>query len=222
MRPEIHPALFQYGEWALCSTPLLDKRPTVYSFGVGDSIEFERNLTKTFRAQVHAFDPTPSVASWLSTTNVPADFHFHPWALAGRDETLMLYPRVRGDGTTSEEMYTLVSEAGSVDDGIEVEAKRLSTIMTELGHDAIDVLKMDIEGAEYQALTDLLETGTYPTQILVEFHHRFATIGKEKTREVLRELSRAGYQVAFVSAIGREVTLVRPEKLVETAPGPSM
>jgi len=216
LRPEIRPALFKHEDWALCSAPLLGKKSRIYSFGVGRSIEFERALTEAFHTEVHAFDPTPSVASWMRDQEAPADFHFHPWALAGRDETLTLYPRVRGDGATSGDMYTLVPEAASVSDGIAVEAKRLSTVIKDLGHDAIDVLKMDVEGAEYEALSDLLESEIYPTQILVEFHHRFATIGKERTREMVRRLRRVGYRVAFVSAFGREVTLVQPDRLVAT------
>lgn len=219
LRPEVRPAMFRHGEWALCSAPLLGKRLNVYSFGIGDTIDFERALGEAFPAEVHAFDPTPSVAPWLGDTETPRDFRFHPWALAGRDETLVLYPRVRGSGITTDDMYTIVPEAGSVTNGIEVQAKRLSTIMGELGHASIDVLKMDIEGAEYGTLADVLRSEIYPTQILVEFHHRFASIGKEKTREVIRRLRVAGYQVAFVSMVGREVTFVQKAALDRPAAG---
>ncbi len=209
LRPEIHLPLFQYGEWALCPDFLANNRPNVYSFGIGDTIEFERLLIERFRVEVHGFDPTPSVGSWLKDIKVPSGFHFYPWALAGRDETLEFYPRLRRDGATSTRIHTIVREAGKTSRGITVKAKRLPTIMAELRHDAIDVLKMDVEGAEYQVFSDLLYSEIRPMQILVEFHHRFETIGKDKTRAAIRQLSRAGYQVAFVSATGREVTFVQ-------------
>ncbi len=209
LRPEIHLPLLQYGEWALCPDFLANNRPNVYSFGIGDTIEFERLLIERFRVEVHGFDPTPSVGSWLKDIKVPSGFHFYPWALAGRDETLEFYPRLRRDGATSTRIHTIVREAGKTSRGITVKAKRLPTIMAELRHDAIDVLKMDVEGAEYQVFSDLLYSEIRPMQILVEFHHRFETIGKDKTRAAIRQLSRAGYQVAFVSATGREVTFVQ-------------
>jgi hypothetical protein len=42
-------------------------------------------------------------------------------------------------------------------------------------------MKMDIEGAEYEVLDGLLSSPIKPTQLLVEFHHRFPGIGLEKT-----------------------------------------
>ena len=208
LRPEVHPALFLSGDWALCPDLLPEKNATVYSFGIGDSIACESLLIDSFGVEVHGFDPTPSVESLLTELLVPSGFHYYPWALAGQDETIKLYPRLRGDGVTPSGMYTLVGEAGSIAQGISVEAKRLSTIMAELGHETIDVLKMDIEGAEYEVLSDVLESTIRPTQILVEFHHRFESIGKEKTRTVIQQLGAEGYQVAFVSQTGRELTFV--------------
>jgi hypothetical protein len=104
-------------------------------------------------------------------------------------------------------MYTCVREASVDTDGLSAVSKCLNTIMVELGHAKIDVLKMDIEGAEYEVLTDLIERRIRPSQILVEFHHRFDGIGKDHTLQVMNRLARAGYQIAFVSSSGREVTL---------------
>jgi FkbM family methyltransferase len=203
--------MFQYREWALCPDLLPGNQRNVYSFGIGDTIDFERVLIERFGAEVHGFDPTPSVGPLLKTMKVPAGFHFYPWALADHDETLELYPRLRRDETSSSGMYTLVGEAGAVSRGLTVTAKRLSTIMADLAHDAIDVLKMDIEGAEYRVFSDLLQSEIRPTQILVECHHRFEAIGKDKTRAVVQQLARTGYRVAFVSLYGREVTFAQDQ-----------
>ena len=37
--------------------------------------------------------------------------------------------------------------------------ERLSSIMRQLGHQRLDVLKIDIEGAEFEAVPDLLDSG---------------------------------------------------------------
>lgn len=50
---------------------------------------------------------------------------------------------------------------------------KLSSIMEKLGHQKIDFLKVDIEGAEFRALTDLknIQPDNLPSQIALELHH---------------------------------------------------
>ena len=72
----------------------------------------------------------------------------------------------------------------------------------------MDMLKIDVEGAEYEVLEQLLASGHRPAQLLVEFHHRFADIGKARTADMLGRLRDAGYLLVFVSLNGREMTLV--------------
>ena len=43
-------------------------------------------------------------------------------------------------------------------------------------------MKMDIEGAEYDVINNLIETSVRPKQILVEFHHRFEGVELYKTK----------------------------------------
>jgi hypothetical protein len=81
--------------------------------------------------------------------------------------------------------------------------------MSELGHRSIDILKMDIEGAEYQVLEDVLTSEIRPHQILVEFHHRFATGGIENTRHALGRLKAAGYRLFSVSPTVEEFCFIR-------------
>lgn len=71
---------------------------------------------------------------------------------------------------------------------IEVPAFGLSSVTTKLGHSNIDLLKMDIKGAEYEVLEGLLASPVKPKQLLVEFHHRFPTIGLEKTADMISRL----------------------------------
>lgn len=208
LRPAISPTLVQLGDWAVVPELLDREKPIVYSFGVGDSIDFECQLIEKFHADIYAFDPTPGVESWLRATNVPEALHYRPWAISARDETMMLYPRRRRDGSVTTEMYTCVPQAGFEEDGLSVTSRRLSTISKALGHEKIDVLKMDIEGAEYDVLSDLIESRCRPAQILVEFHHRFDGIDKNDTSRSILRLTQAGYVIAFVSSTGREITLV--------------
>jgi hypothetical protein len=74
---------------------------------------------------------------------------------------------------------------------------------------APDVIKMDIEGAEYAVLADLLGSGLRPAQILVEFHHRWREVGARRTRQALQLLARNGYRIADVSENGMEYVFLK-------------
>lgn len=77
-----------------------------------------------------------------------------------------------------------------------------------LGHRRLSVLKLDIEGAEYQVLEDVLGSGIPVDQILVEFHHRWKEIGARQTRRAIARLQAAGWCVAHVSESGMEYTFL--------------
>ncbi len=181
----------------------------VYSLGVGDDIDFDLAVIEKYGVQVHAFDPTPSSIDMLDATDLPQQFAFHPWAVSASDGGLSLYPHLRKDGTKSDIMYTMIAEEETVDDAIEVPAYSLSTISEKLGHERSDLMKMDIEGAEYEVLDGLLSSSIKPTQLLVEFHHRFPGIGLEKTADIIERLRGAGYKIFAISEIGREVSFLR-------------
>lgn len=197
----------------------LDGNSIVYSLGVGDDITFDLALIREFGLHVHAFDPIPSVASWLAKKHdVPEQFHFHPWAAADDDTVLKLYPRVRNGDVRAGCMYTTVKEDGCAEQGIEVPAYSLATISTMLAHRHIHLLKLDIEGAEYEVLDSMLRSALRPTQLLVEFHHRFTGVGLEETVTMVDRLVADGYELLAVSDSGREYLFVRRRRL-EKLPG---
>ncbi|MEO7863989.1 MAG: FkbM family methyltransferase [Nitrospirales bacterium] len=46
---------------------------------------------------------------------------------------------------------------------------RVSSLMQQLGDTSIDLLKMDIEGAEYTVIRDMVATNLLPRLLLLEF-----------------------------------------------------
>ena len=188
----------------------LDEDSIVYSLGVGDDIGFDLDVIDRLGVEVFAFDPTPSSISMLDGESLPAKFHFHPWAVTAADGTLDFYPRLRKDGTKSDVMFTMVPEPETVDDVIRVPAYSLATIVGKLGHERIDLMKMDIEGAEYEVLEGLIASPVQPRQLLVEFHHRFVENGLSRTYDIIGRLQSAGYRIFAISEIGREISFLKP------------
>lgn len=207
LRPDIRTHAVKDGGWWF-HPDTLDRDSIVYSLGIGEDVEFDLGLIDRFGCELHAFDPTPSTVDWIAKRDLPAGFHFHPWAVTARDGTLELYPRIRRDGTRSTGMYTLVPQDASTDEAIHVPAMSLGTIARQLGHDRVSLLKMDIEGAEYEVLDNLLDSAVKPIQLLVEFHHRFPGIGPERTEAMIRRLRDAGYSLFAIAETGRELSFL--------------
>lgn len=177
----------------------------VYSLGVGDQVDFDLDLIGRFGVTVHAFDPTPFAEDWVRGQDLPSQFVFHPWAAAAEDGSLRLYRRMNTRGARSAVMWTADENAGDAGDYIDAPAYTIASMMRQLGHARVDMLKMDVEGAEYGILDGLAGSAELPRQLLVEYHHRFPGIGKQRTADSIAALRRLGYRIFAISETGREI-----------------
>jgi FkbM family methyltransferase len=214
LKPQVHCEQLmlgtEYGGYAVCPTGL-GPDAVVYSFGVGCDVSFDQELIAACGVAVQAFDPTPRSVDWLKTQTLPESFVFHPWGIADFDGTA----RFHAPKDPTHVSHTLL-DGGNVGTGaVEVPVFRLRTIMEKLGHDGIDILKMDIEGAEYGVLDDLLGTGIPVAQLLIEFHHGRSGIPLSKTQAAVDALELAGFRAFHASPSGYEFSFL------QTAPLPS-
>ncbi len=210
LRPEIDVATIASGGWRFLRDKL-DTSSIVYSLGVGDSIEFDLALIQETGATVHAFDPTPFARDWVNEQSLPNEFVFHPWAASGQDGRLRLFRRVNRRGKPAQVMWTADRDAGDPDDFIDVPAYTFASLMQQLEHNRVDLMKMDVEGAEHDVLNALEHSPYLPRQLLVEFHHRFPGIGKARTAQTIKRLRALGYRIFDVSETGREVGFLLQE-----------
>mmetsp|Transcript_13053 Transcript_13053/g.45630 ORF Transcript_13053/g.45630 Transcript_13053/m.45630 type:complete len:353 (-) Transcript_13053:29-1087(-) len=202
----------------------------VYSFGLGNNVDFDAELLARFGGasgggvQVFGFDPTieeAAVSALVRDTvaqrapDVDADaaaggFQFHAWGLGGTDGELSFYgsedPGIKSLTTTKglpgyKEAPVLVAPV-----------KRLRTIMAELNHDWVDVLKVDTEGSEFALFLEDADNAAFlpVSELLIEFHNRFeGARGDAKRNAVLQVLQLQGFRIVYTSANGEEVTLLR-------------
>jgi len=188
-------------DWTVC-TEGINQDSIVYSFGVGQEISFDLELIKKFELKVNAFDPSPGSINWIKTQAIPVEFTFHPYGLGSKNAKV----EFGFTGKSSNSSATILNDVSDVTEYFTAEIKDLKTIMNELGHSQIDILKMDIEGAEYEVIENILNENIQIGQFLVEFHHRFRNVGIKPTRHAVKLLKDAGFRIFNISANGEEIS----------------
>lgn len=200
----------EYGGWVIAPS-VLSPGAVVYSAGVGADVSFDEALLETCApAVLRLLDPTPGVLDHERVAKLeagPCRVSRHAVALGGTDGTIRFWPPAREDHVS----YSGVHATGR--EPIDVPARTLSSLLVALGDDHVDLLKMDIEGAEYEVIDDLLAGSIRPGHLLVEFHHRFAGIGPRRMEESVAALRDAGYRLFAISPTGEEYSFLHESVL---------
>ncbi len=165
---------------------LIKPRWRCYCAGVGEDIRLERHLAESLGAEVWAFDPTPrSIAFMERSQHDRSRLHFMPVGLWRDDVTLHFHPPENPNHVSHS-----LTEAASPG-GFDAPCRSVTSLMSELSHDSIDVLKMNIEGAEDIVLESTLSSGIKPKIITLTFE------GSNAFSKALRwtsRLRREGYR----------------------------
>ena len=225
VKPNLHvpDATFRYtyhgtpnggGGWPLVDGAI-SKASIIYSIGVGDDASFDQAIISKFGSHVHAFDPTPRSIEWVSQQVMPLNFYFHPLGIAATDGEVKLFPPAKAQKVS----YSIAPNINQGDAPCVCRVLRLTSIMKLLGHARVDVLKMDIEGFEYQVIDDLLAGDIRPQHLLIEFHHDMYQCSRAKTVDAVAAIKSAGYKLFYVSYVGREYGFFRPGQGRDTAIG---
>jgi FkbM family methyltransferase len=192
---------------------LLKRGSVVYSFGIGKDVTFDLAMIKKYGCEVYAFDPTPKSITWIQRQKLPDSFHFHAFGICKEKSGFVPFYLPKDAKAVSGSL--LVNEATSPEKSITVLMKSFADIAAGLGHTHIDVLKMDIEGSEYDVLDAIVDAPVIIDQILVEIHDRDFPADEPKSRALFEKLLINGYEIFAVSLSYEEVSLVRKEKLAQ-------
>lgn len=174
----------------------------ILSFGVGEDISFDLTNIERFAASVFAFDPTAKSLAWIREQDLPISFRWHAVGLAASDGMAGFEPP-RHDGFVS------FRKARSTSGAIVLPVQRVITILKNLNLRIPDIVKMDIEGFEYEVLDDMMQCKIYPKMLLVEFHHGMFGAARRRTRVAVEMLREHGYAIFAISATGKEYGFLR-------------
>ena len=194
----------RYGGWVV-ATAVLGADAVCYLAGLGTDASFDLALIDRFGCTVHAFDPVPEAAAYAATVHArESRFRFHPVGLWSTDAELIFYAPEK-PGWIS---HTAVASLRGTPAAFTAQVRSLPSLMRELSHDHIDVLKLSVEGAEHEILETVLGHRLDVRQLCVEF------TPPQPVDDVLaacRRLSAAGYDLvaAPIQPWGWKCTFVR-------------
>jgi FkbM family methyltransferase len=188
-------------------TDVLDTESIVYSCGVGRDITFDLEMIQRFGLRVRAFDPTPRALEWLSAQQLPPQFLLTEIGIADFDGVGEFVLRTNPDFDS----YELGAPTKGAFDRVDLPVRRIASLMNSFGDTHLDLLKLDIEGAEYGVLADVLDSRIDIRQLLVEFHFRPSMRSDLKVvQETIDRLRDYDYRLFARSPVGYEFSFFRP------------
>lgn len=172
---------------------------TCYSFGAGEDISFESELATAFPVQVHIFDPTPRAITYVSdfinkasaVGAAAGQLHLHPWGVWSSDQQMQFY----APKDPAHVSHSLVNMQHTTDYFV-ADCRRPRSIMNALGHKSVDLVKLNIEGAEYEVMRALFEDQIRPSIVCINFdelHTQIDASARERLRGLVRQFSDQGY-----------------------------
>jgi FkbM family methyltransferase len=180
----------KYGGWIVPIDQIRDNW-VCYCGGVGEDITFDLGLIERFHCQVFAFDPTPrSIAHVTAHARDIPGFHFMPVGLWSKNKTLRFFAPL----DSSHVSHSIVNLHGTTS-YFEAQCRSITSIMKKLGHTHIDLLKIDIEGAEHTVIRSMLADGIQPRVLCIEIDRPVKALRFHTT---MRRIFRAGYNLIAV------------------------
>lgn len=195
----------RHGGWVV-PTDLLNAGSLCYCVGCGEDISFDLALIERFGCTVFGFDPTPRAIAFVEkVTSGNTKYRFSPLGLWDKSDTLRFFaPK---DAThVSHSLLNLQQTS----EHIQIPVQRLSDIMRQNGHEALDLLKLDIEGAEYKVLQSILDDQIFIKVLCVEYDEFFHPLDagyRQRISQSVQQLQRAGYRM--VEAYSANYTFIR-------------
>lgn len=171
----------------------LDAGSTVLDVGAFTG-QWSRKVSDRYGATIHAFEPAPAAYRQLRTL---ADEHpnvvAHEFGLGRTEETATL--ALAGPGSSTHQSTGPQGEA-------EVQIRDVTTVLGELGLEQVDLLKVNIEGGEYDLFDRLAETGWLPRMrlVMIQFHewHPNAYWRRWRVRRALARTHREVWNYSWV------------------------
>lgn len=183
-----------YGGWVLPKKASLNENSIVYSGGVGEDISFDLKLNDKYKSKIFLIDPTKRAYTHFTeicnfyerhspddfkfTADIQKDYyknisnlnpnlkHFEyiDIGLYKQKDTLKFYKQTNKTYVSQSIVENMFGDEYDI-----INVDSIKGIMKKLNHSHIDLLKLDIEGAEIEVLNQMLNDNIFPKYLCVEF-----------------------------------------------------
>jgi len=204
-----------YGGWHIPADLRLSSTDVCLLAGAGEDVSFDCALAMRYPCIIHIFDPTPRAIAHFTALSaavaaakpfaplsagggppyqinaeVFSRMSFHPFGLVAQDTEMRFYaPR------NPEYVSHSILNLKKTTEFFTAPVKRVESILKELAISRIALMKIDIEGAEYQVIEDMIATRTLPRILCVEFdeiHNPLDSAAQNRIEQYIKMLEHAG------------------------------
>lgn len=179
----------QYGGWMLD----LEKVPegsTVISAGIGEDISFDLALIHKKNCKIIGIDPTEKSHKYVESRKDITNFFLIKKALADIDGDVVKMYRNSNPNHVSE---SVMPDHGGVNNFDSYLCKTVSLESLFEKYENISVVKMDIEGSEYDLINNLKSVPESVKQFCIEFHHFCSSKTIEDTKSTIEGMKKFGF-----------------------------
>ena len=192
----------RYGGWWIYA-PAIGRDPLLIDCGLGRDISFPIAFLERFGGQAIGIDPNPEALEY-SRERCPLGMEIRDaafWQAAGQRLTFHM-PRPMAqlpkgaDGVSG----SLLDSHSYVGHAVrKVRTTTLAEVLDSVGRNECDVLKLDVEGAEYEVLEALCGSGDIgrARQLLVEFHHHCTDRTLADTQASIARVEGSGFRLQY-------------------------
>jgi FkbM family methyltransferase len=206
-----------YGGWIIPKNIELSENSIIYSGGVGEDISFDLKLQDIYDCNIILIDPTNKAVKHFEevkryynenkrfTGNIQKDYYQHIENLKPNlnkiqylniglwncKDSLKFYRHKNNEYVSQSLMSNMF---GAQYDIVNVDS--IKNIMQEQKHEKIDLLKLDIEGAENIVLEQMLDDKIYPRYLCIEFDLLLKRKDPQQTtQKIINRLMKEGYKI---------------------------
>lgn len=202
--------------WFFCDAPSL-AGGTVVTVGVGRNVKWDAAMVGAYGTTHYGFDPTPRSVSFYAANpeRLPPGFSFHPLGLGVHDGLVeMELPA----GNTDSYVPTSLLAPAAGRRRVRVPVFALATLLRVVGVEWVDVLKVDVEGAEGDVVQSWVDAGYSPPadQVLMETHARFNGDDRTFVPRLINNMQTLGFRLFY--RVHFELSFVRAEAVDVDAP----